>query len=231
VNLGKSRVTPRDSAAGDYAASFRVLWPHLDFFVVNVSSPNTPDLRRLQDKAALDEILAALQEINQRLARSSADQNVGRTAAIRSWPILVKVAPDLTFDALDDMLALVESRKIAGIVATNTTITRPQTTDAGVQAVYAESGGLSGRPLTLRSTEVIRHIYRQTRGAIPIIGVGGIFNADDAWEKVVAGASLLQVYTGLVFEGPGLPQAIVRGLVQRLHRHGFNGIQEAVGTR
>jgi dihydroorotate dehydrogenase len=231
VNLGKSRSTPLDRAAEDYAASFRVLWPHLDFFVVNVSSPNTPDLRRLQDKAALDEILAALQEINQSLARSSAGKTSGSTAPSRPRPILVKVAPDLTFEALDDMLALVSSREIAGIVATNTTVTRPVTTDAGVQAVYAEPGGLSGRPLTFRSTEVIRHIYRQTRGATPIIGVGGIFNAGDAWDKIVAGASLLQIYTGLVFEGPGLPQAIVRGLVQRLERNGFSRIQEAVGTK
>ena len=229
VNLGKSKATPIDRAAQDYADSFRVLWPHVDFFVVNVSSPNTPNLRQLQDQAALDEILAALQEINDGLTRSAAAPTAG-AQPIGRRPVLVKVAPDLSFEALDDILALVATRDLAGIVATNTTITRPSSADPTLQTIYAEAGGLSGRPLTLRSTEVIRHLHRQTRGALPIIGVGGIFNADDAWDKIVAGASLLQVYTGLVFEGPGLPRAIVRGLAQRLQRGGFRTLQEAVGS-
>jgi dihydroorotate dehydrogenase len=231
VNLGKSKTTPLDRAADDYAESFRLLWPYLDFFVVNVSSPNTPNLRQLQDKAALDEILAALQEINQSLAQAASAQTGGTTPALRRRPVLVKVAPDLSFDALDDLLALVGPRDLAGIVATNTTVARPPAADPSVQAVYAEAGGLSGRPLTQRSTEVIRHLHRQTRGALPIIGVGGIFNADDAWDKITAGASLLQLYTGLVFEGPGLPRTIVRGLIQRLLRHGFGCVQDAVGSR
>jgi dihydroorotate dehydrogenase len=229
VNLGKSKSTPIARAAQDYGDSFRVLWPHVDFFVVNVSSPNTPNLRQLQDRAALDEILAALQEINVGLARSAAASGTG-APPVAPRPVLVKVAPDLSFDALDDILALVTTRELAGIVATNTTITRPSSADPAIQTVYAEAGGLSGRPLTLRSTEVIRHLHRQTRGALPIIGVGGIFNADDAWDKIVAGASLLQVYTGLVFEGPGLPRAIVRGLIQRLRRGGFRALHEAVGS-
>jgi dihydroorotate dehydrogenase len=217
INLGKSKVTPLEQAAEDYANSFRVLRDLADFFVVNVSSPNTPNLRQLQDKAALDEILAALQEIN------------GSGKARSKKPILVKVAPDLTFEALDDILQLVGPREIAGMVATNTTIARPETPDAAVQKVYAETGGLSGRPLRARSTEVIRHLHRQTRGQLPIIGVGGIFNADEAWEKIVAGASLVQVYTGLVYEGPMLARQIVEGLRGKLAVAGCASLREAVG--
>jgi len=221
INLGKSKVTPLDQAAEDYANSFRALRDLADFFVVNVSSPNTPDLRQLQDKAALDEILAALQE-----------QNGSPNSKVRSpKPILVKVAPDLTFEALDEILQLVGPRQIAGIVATNTTIARPEATDSTVHRVYAEAGGLSGRPLRDRSTEVIRHLYRQTLGKLPIIGVGGIFDAQDAWEKITAGASLVQVYTGLVFEGPGLARAIVNGLRQRLMEAGMPTISHAVGCK
>jgi len=229
INLGKSKLTPLDRAARDYAESFRVLWPHADFFVVNVSSPNTPNLRQLQDRTALDEILAALQEVNDDLGRAPAGPSRATNPAASRRPVLIKVAPDLSFEALDDVLALAETRELSGIVATNTTVARPTTDHSGIQAIYAEPGGLSGRPLARRSTEVIRHLYRQTRGSLPIIGVGGIFNAEDAWEKVAAGASLLQIYTGLVYEGPGLPRAIVRGLRRHLQHHGFASLQEAVG--
>ena len=196
INLGKSKITPNEKAAEDYANSFRVLRPLADFFVVNVSSPNTPNLRQLQDKAALDEILAALQQLNSPQAK----------------PLLVKVAPDVSFDALDEILELAAKRNLAGIVATNTTISRPETNDEQLRRIYSESGGLSGRPLRARSTEVVRHIYQQTRGKLPIIGVGGIMSARDAQEKIDAGASLLQIYTGLVYEGPALVKQIVRGL-------------------
>jgi dihydroorotate dehydrogenase len=215
INLGKSKVTPLDKAAEDYAESFRLLRPHADFFVVNVSSPNTPNLRQLQDKAALDQILAALQQIN-----------TGPVPA----PILVKVAPDLSFEALDEILELAIPRRLAGIVATNTTINRPPTNDDALQRVYAQPGGLSGRPLRQRSTEVIRHLHRQTRGALPIIGVGGIFDAADAWEKITAGASLLQIYTGLIFKGPGVAREIVAGLKTRLAEQGFTRLSQAVGS-
>ena len=212
INLGKSKVTPIEEAATDYANSFRRLRDLADFFVVNVSSPNTPNLRQLQDKAALDEIFAALQALN----------------ATRK-PILVKVAPDLTFEALDEILELVAPRNIAGIVATNTTIARPQTSDAKLQKIYAETGGLSGRPLRARSTEVVRHLYKQTKGKLPIIGVGGIFDADDAWEKITSGASLVQVYTGMVYEGPSVARKIVTGLQVRLEIAGMKQLSEAVG--
>jgi dihydroorotate dehydrogenase len=213
INLGKTKTAPLEKAAEDYAKSLRVLWPHGDFFVVNVSSPNTPNLRQLQDKTALDEILAALQGIQQSAPK----------------PILVKVAPDLPFEALDQILELVGPRQIAGIVATNTTITRPETHDADLARIYAEPGGLSGRPLRARSTEVIRLLYRQSRGSVPIIGVGGIFNSDDAWEKIAAGASLVQIYTGLVYEGPGIAKAIVSGLLARLGEMGLRDLAQAVG--
>lgn len=205
INLGKSKVTPIASAAEDYAASFRALWALADFFVVNVSSPNTPNLRQLQDRAALDAILESLQAVNSELAAGGVTK-----------PILVKVAPDLTFEALDEIVSLVEPRRLAGLVATNTTIARPNFQDHLAQRVYRETGGLSGRPLAARSTEVVRHLYRQTSGRVPIVGVGGILDSQDAWEKVTAGASLVQVYTGLVYEGPAIVGDIVRGLSERL---------------
>jgi dihydroorotate dehydrogenase len=220
INLGKSKVTPLEKAAGDYSDSLRLLWPHADFFVVNVSSPNTPNLRQLQDKAALDEILAALQEVNSRSAGSSTSVK----------PILVKVAPDLSFEALDEILELAGPRQLAGIVATNTTIARPAARAAELQRIYSETGGLSGKPLRARSTEVIRHLHRQTRGKLPIIGVGGIFTAADAWEKITAGASLVQIYTGLVYEGPAITCGIVTGLKARLQERGIARLEQAVGV-
>ncbi len=237
INLGKSKIAPLEKAAEDYANSFRALREHADFFVVNVSSPNTPNLRQLQDKAALDEILAALQEINcageRREARGERQQASGASAsppiAHRPSPILVKVAPDLSFEALDEILELAGPRRLAGIVATNTTITRPATTDESCQRTYSQTGGLSGRPLRARSTEVVRHLFRQTRGALPVIGVGGIFSADDAWEKITAGASLVQVYTGLVYEGPGIARDIVSGLRERLEQAGLSELKQAIG--
>lgn len=222
INLGKSKITPLEEAADDYANSFRVLWPHADFFVVNVSSPNTPNLRQLQDKAALDEILAALQQVNAKQAKAT---KIGKPK-----PILVKVAPDLTFEALDEIVELVGPRQLAGIVATNTTIARPVTNDARLKQIYAETGGLSGRPLRARSTEVIRHLFQRTKGAVPIIGVGGIASAADAWEKIKAGASLVQVYSGLVYEGPGLTRDIVQGLRWRLEVEGMKELRQAVGV-
>jgi dihydroorotate dehydrogenase len=222
INLGKSKITPLEKAAEDYANSFRVLRDLADFFVVNVSSPNTPNLRQLQDKAALDEIFAAIQEQNGIQNPESRIQN--------RKPILVKVAPDLSFEALDEILELVSPRQIAGILATNTTIPRPQTNDSASQKIYGETGGLSGKPLRARSTEIIRHIFKQTDGKLPVIGVGGIFDADDAWEKITAGASLLQIYTSLVYEGPGVTKSIVTGLIERMKIIGVHNLKEVVGT-
>jgi dihydroorotate dehydrogenase len=216
INLGKSKITPLEKASEDYAGSFRLLRDYADFFVINVSSPNTPGLRQLQDKSALDEILAAVCEL----------QKPGNRPAV-----LVKVAPDLTFEALDEILELASARNLSGIVATNTTLSRPEANDPGLRAVYSETGGLSGRPLRERSTEIIRHIYKQTGGRLPIIGAGGISSADDAWEKIAAGASLLQVYSALVYEGPGLPKKIVTGLIRRMQKNGVRNLKEIVGGR
>jgi dihydroorotate dehydrogenase len=229
VNLGKSKVTPLGQAAQDYANSLRVLWPLLDFFVVNVSSPNTPNLRELQDKAALDEILAALQEVNRHF--SQANDPTRPAGAPAGKPILVKIAPDLSWEGIDDILELVGPRQVAGLVATNTTITRPESPAPGLRQIYSESGGLSGKPLRARSTEVVRYLSRQTHRSLPIIGVGGIFNAEDAWDKVTAGASLVQVYTGLVYEGPAVVRRIVDGLRVKLTQAGLSRLEEAVGLQ
>jgi dihydroorotate dehydrogenase len=220
INLGKSKITPLEEAAEDYANSFHALRGLADFFVINVSSPNTPGLRQLQDKDALDQILAAMQK-----------QNVPQPADPSCTPpILVKVAPDLSFEALDEILELVKPRQIAGIIATNTTVARPETADPAAQKIYSEAGGLSGRPLRARSTEVIRYLHKQSNGKLPIIGVGGIFDADDAWEKIAAGASLVQVYSAMVYEGPGIAKKIVGGLIQRMEQEGVRSLQEVIGS-
>lgn len=214
INLGKSKITPLETAAEDYASSFRELWALADFFVVNVSSPNTPNLRKLQDRRELDQILATLQSANTSLAGSTG----------RPKPLLVKVAPDLSWEALDEILEVSLDRDLAGIVATNTTLTRPETRDPGIGRLHQETGGLSGRPLRARSTEVIRHIHRRVGRRLPIIGVGGITTVEDAWEKVTAGASLLQIYSALVFEGP----AVVGRIVEELRRRSAGAAWEDV---
>ena len=227
MNLGKSKVTPLDKAAEDYAKSLKVLLPYLDFFVVNVSSPNTPNLRKLQDKAALDEILSAVLAVRAEYTPPTEAESKSRISPHK--PLLIKVAPDLSFEALDEIVELAQTRQIDGIVATNTTISRPTPKAAESQLVYNQPGGLSGLPLRARSTEVIRHMFRQSAGKIPIMGVGGIFNAADAWEKITAGASVIQIYTGLVYEGPGIVRSIVTGLIELLQLQGLTELRQAVG--
>lgn len=216
INLGKSKVTPLEEAADDYLGSFRLLKNYGDYFVVNVSSPNTPGLRSLQDAAQLRLILEALQQENN--ARK---------------PILVKIAPDLEWDAIADAIEVAQTYQLAGIIATNTTIRRDMLKTQMIQAtgkpVSEEAGGISGEPLRQRSTEVIRFIYQQTQGQLPIIGVGGIFTAEDAWEKITAGASLIQTYTGWIYEGPWMVRRILEGLLHKLEERGLTSIAEAVG--
>ena len=218
INLGKSKVTPLEEAADDYLGSFRLLKNYGDYFVVNVSSPNTPGLRSLQDSAQLGLILEALQQENE-----------------AQKPILVKIAPDLEWDAIADAIEVAQTYQLAGIIATNTTIHRDMLKTQIIQAtgkpVSEEAGGISGAPLRQRSTEVIRFIYQQTQGQLPIIGVGGIFTAEDAWEKITAGASLIQVYTGWIYEGPWMVRRILQGLLQKLEERGLNSIAEAVGRK
>lgn len=216
INLGKSKVTPLDKAVEDYLGSFRLLKDLGDYFVVNVSSPNTPGLRSLQTANQLSPILEALQEENQ-----------------AHKPLLVKIAPDLEWEEIAEILAIAQLHHLSGIIATNTTIRREplktQVIEATGNSVSQEAGGLSGAPLRQRSTDVIRFIYQQTQGQLPIIGVGGIFTAEDAWEKIIAGASLVQVYTGWVYEGPWMVRRILEGLRQKLEEHNLTSLTTAVG--
>lgn len=216
INLGKSKITPLEAAVEDYLGSFRLLKELGDYFVVNVSSPNTPGLRSLQATEQLEPILAALQQENQ-----------------GQKPLLVKIAPDLEWEAIGAILDLAQTHRLAGIIATNTTIRRDhlktQTIAATGKLVTEEAGGISGAPLRERSTEIIRFIYRQTHGTLPIIGVGGIFTAEDAWEKITAGAHLVQVYTGWIYEGPWMVKRILKELVEKLEEHRLNRIADAVG--
>ncbi len=216
INLGKSKVTPLEDAPADYLGSFRALQQWGDYFVVNVSSPNTPGLRSLQDAGSLNAIIYALQQENQ-----------GRV------PILVKIAPDLEWDAIADIIKVAQVQQLAGIIATNTTIRRDnlqtQVIATTGKSINEENGGISGLPVKNRSTEVIRFIYSETKGQLPIIGVGGIFTAADAWEKITAGASLLQVYTGWIYEGPLMVRRILIGLQEKLLEHQLTSVSQAIG--
>lgn len=202
-NIGKNKVTPNEEAVKDYEICFEALFPHVDYFVVNVSSPNTPNLRELQDKKPLTELLQTLQNIN--LAKPVTSDGVEKPK-----PILLKIAPDLTDEQLLDIIDIVNETKIAGVIATNTTISRE-----GLQSENkSEMGGLSGKPLTNRSTEVIRFLSEKSNKSFPIIGVGGIHSAEDAIEKLNAGASLIQLYTGFIYEGPALIKAINKKILE-----------------
>ena len=220
INLGKSKITKLEEAPNDYSGSLEILWNHADFFVINVSSPNTLGLRELQQSEHLDSILSKCQKTNKVQSKKEGKD---------MRPILVKIAPELDDNYLEEIIKLIEKHKISGIVATNTTIQRPETENKKCKKVYSEEGGLSGLPLKNRSTEMIRKIYKMTNGKVPIIGVGGIFTADDAWEKIAAGASLIQLYTGLVFEGPGIARNIVSGLKKRVANEGFESISDVIG--
>lgn len=198
-NIGKNKVTPNDQAINDYIKAFDALFDYVDYFVVNVSSPNTPGLRELQDKGPLTAILKELQTRNQKKSHPK--------------PILLKIAPDLTNSQLDDIVDIITETKTAGVIATNTTISRKGLkTD---KSITAEMGGLSGKPAKARATEVIRYLHTQSKGSFPIIGVGGIQTAEDAIEKLEAGASLVQVYTGFIYEGPAMVKNICKGILAK----------------
>lgn len=197
-NIGKNKVTPNESAADDYITCFEGLFPYVDYFVVNVSSPNTPNLRELQDKEPLTQLLKELQQLNAQKKKAK--------------PILLKIAPDLNTSQLDDIVQIVMDSGIAGLIATNTTISREGLKSNA--SLTQEMGGLSGKPVAERSTEVIRYITEKSNGKIPIIGVGGIHSADDAIEKLKAGASLVQIYTGFIYEGPALIKRINKAVIK-----------------
>jgi len=196
-NIGKNKVTPNDQAVSDYRYCFEALFELVDYFVVNVSSPNTPNLRDLQEKEPLTKLLRILQERN--------------LAHDMPKPILLKIAPDLTDGQLQDIIDIVQETKIAGVIATNTTLSR----EGLKHPNKIETGGLSGKPLTKRATEVIRFLHQKSGGAFPIIGVGGIHSAEDALEKIEAGASLVQLYTGFIYQGPGLIKKINQAILNR----------------
>lgn len=196
-NIGKNKVTPNEEAVNDYKICFEKLFPYVDYFVVNVSSPNTPNLRELQDKKPLMELLSTLQSLNLEKPKQK--------------PILLKIAPDLTDEQLLDIIDIVKETQIAGVIATNTTLSR----DNLISENKSEMGGLSGKPLTKRSTEVIRFLSEKSGKAFPIIGVGGIHTAHDALEKLKAGASLVQLYTGFIYEGPELINQINREILRQ----------------
>lgn len=193
-NIGKNKVTPNDQADEDYLTCFRQLFDYVDYFVVNVSSPNTPNLRDLQEKEPLKALLTRLQEENNQKAKRK--------------PILLKIAPDLTNDQLDDVVEIVMDTRIDGVIATNTTISREGLKTSEQEVASIGAGGLSGKHVSKRSTDVIRYLHEQGKDKFPIIGVGGIFTAKDALDKIRAGASLVQVYTGFVYEGPAMVKRI-----------------------
>ncbi len=216
INLCKSAKTPLEEAASDYLGSFRLLKDWADYFVVNVSSPNTKNLRNLQAANELQGIIASLMKENQ-----------------GEKPIFVKIAPDLEWYDIAAIVNLGKTYKLAGIIATNTSTRRDnlktKILPATGKPIEEEAGGISGIPIKTRATEVIRFIWKETKGEIPIIGVGGIFTAEDAWEKITAGASLIQVYTGWIYLGPWMVPEILQGLLGKLDSHGLSHISEAVG--
>ena len=203
VSLGKNKTTPEQQAAEDYCAALRLVHPHLDYFAVNVSSPNTPGLRNLQGREVLDGLLTRLQQTAAELAGSKPAK-----------PLWVKIAPDLSYEQVAELLQVCLERGVAGIIATNTTIARGGITGAD-RALADEAGGLSGHPLTRRSREIVAFIHKESGGQLPIIGVGGIQCADDALRMLDAGASLIQVYTGLIYEGMALVKEINQALLSR----------------
>jgi dihydroorotate dehydrogenase len=220
VNIGKSKVVPNEEAVGDYLTSFERLFPFGRYFVVNVSSPNTPGLRELQERGPLTTLLRALTDKNRELAVRN---------GVEPKPILLKIAPDLNEPQVGAIVEMTREVPVAGLVATNTTISRDglRTPPARVAAVGA--GGLSGAPLTERSRRMVADLYRRTGRRLPIIGVGGIMSGEDAWQMIRAGASLVQVYTGFVYGGPGFVKSIHRHLLRRLAESGKSSIDEVVG--
>lgn len=199
-NIGKNKVTPNDEAFSDYGLCFEALYPHVDYFVVNVSSPNTPGLRELQDKEPLMQLMLHVKKLS--------------SAKVKPKPILLKIAPDLNADQLNDIVEILKTTKTDGVIATNTTISRDGLATSDTKVTALGMGGLSGKPLTEKSTEVIRYLRKNLGPDYPIIGVGGIMNPQDALDKLNAGADLIQVYTGFIYEGPGIVKRINKTILR-----------------
>jgi dihydroorotate dehydrogenase len=215
INLGKNKDTPADRAVDDYLTGMRAVYPYADYITINISSPNTPGLRDLQEADALDVLLAGLRDEQERLALSHGHR----------VPLALKIAPDLDEASIDAVAGLLLTHQFDAVIATNTTTQRP---GLDSEPLARETGGLSGLPLKPLSTRVIRQLYATLRGRIPIIGVGGIFTADDAWEKLVAGADLIQIYSALIYRGPEVVHHIVSGLADKVHAVGVATLDEAI---
>jgi dihydroorotate dehydrogenase len=215
INIGKNKDTPLEHAIEDYLIALRAVYAHADYVTVNISSPNTADLRELQGEENLDALLRVLKAEQAVLARIHG----------RYVPIALKIAPDLTDDQIAAIAKRVQEHRFDAVIATNTTITRPGLEH---EPRATETGGLSGRPLKPLATEVIRKLYRQLQGQIPIIGVGGVENADDAWDKLVAGADLIQIYSALIYQGPAVVRDIVTGLAARVSQNGMPTLAAAI---
>ena len=215
INLGKSKITPLDEAHKDYSLSLRLLAPLSDYAVINVSSPNTPGLRSLQGTKQIKKLISTLKDLP------------------NCPPLLVKIAPDLSNEAIDEIARVAMENGIDGIIAINTSLDRFDLKNLKIKTgntLGQENGGLSGLPLQKRGLEVIRRLRRSTDNDLPLIGVGGIHSARAAWERITAGASLVQIYTGWIFEGPNLVPDILDGLIQQMEKHGFRNIKEAIGS-
>lgn len=223
VSIGKSKVAGLDEAIEDYLKSFTIVFPVADYVAVNVSSPNTPGLRDLQQANQLQALLLALQQRNKELT----EQN----HRVKEVPLLVKISPDVSAAELQQIAAVALKTSIAGIIATNTTITREGLRSPVAKIQACGDGGLSGLPLRGRSNRMIASLYKLTAGKIPLIGVGGIFTAHDAWEKICAGASLVQLYTGFIYQGPGIVAEINKGLLEIIARERLSSLDEAIGCR
>ncbi|MCL4123781.1 UNVERIFIED_CONTAM: hypothetical protein GTU68_022004 [Idotea baltica] len=210
INIGKTKVVPVESATEDYLYSFERLFTYADYFTVNVSSPNTPGLRSLQNKEPLIQLLSAILKI-------------------AAKPVLLKIAPDVTQEQLADIISILREINMAGIIATNTTLSRENllTAESTVEAIGA--GGLSGAPLTQRSREIVSTLYGELKGEVPIVGVGGVMTPEDAWQMILAGASLVQLYTGFIYGGPGVVRDMNRHIAKRLVERDFESVAEAVG--
>ena len=222
VSIGKSKVVPLEEAVADYLKTFEIVYPVADYIAVNVSSPNTPGLRNLQRPDELDHLLRALQKRNENLAENS-DRS-------KLTPLLVKLSPDLDESDLTSVVQVARQNNIAGIIATNTTTSRTALQTASEIVATLGEGGLSGAPLRARATAIIAKLYQLTDGTLPLIGVGGIFTAEDAWEMISAGASLIQIYTGFIYEGPHVAANINDGLRRIIAAKGFVSLDEAVGS-
>ena len=217
INIGKNKVTPNEEAAQDYSKCLDLLYPYGHYFVINISSPNTPNLRDLQETQSLRVLIRAVRE-------KAAEMEA---RGVKRKPILLKVAPDMADEQMHDVVHAAVEEGIAGIIATNTTLSRDAVQD---HPHAGEAGGLSGRPLTERSTAWVKEIYQEVGAKVPIVGVGGIFTGEDAYEKIRAGASLVQVYTGMIYQGPGIAKQINKKLLQLMARDGFTHISQAVGA-